>query len=114
MPKDFVVTFSVAGARILKGIDPKEWEGKPGALVNPTRPLGVPPHRWVLNDDRTIGTIDQDEYDRRNPDGPTAVPSVPVSSSAPPRVVFTVPAWAKWAVGAAAIAAVGAAVYFLA
>lgn len=59
--KTVVVTFTTAGARIVKGVDPAAF---PGALVNPQIPRGVPPHLWVKDGDK-IGVITQAEWERR-------------------------------------------------
>lgn len=122
MKKDIVVTFTKAGARIHKGVPIAEYTNRTDALVNPKRPLRVPPHLWVKRGN-AIGIISQSEWDALNPiDEPKPKPQVRLRAAtvAPNSVITPLPsaphtsshAW-KWFAVAAAAVAVGALYWWL-
>lgn len=68
MKKDFIVVFSEKGARIMKGINPKDWEGVPNVLVNPdlTKVKGIPMRLWKMSAEGIT----------KDPNAPVAAPTI--------------------------------------
>ena len=63
-----VVVFTQQGARIYHGNNNiKKFIKQENVLVNPVIPRRVPPHLWIMKDNK-ISTITQADYDRLNPE----------------------------------------------
>lgn len=59
-----VVLFHESGARILHGIDPKEYQHVKECLIDPVHPSGVPPHYWKKEGDKIIEMSKEEKTQR--------------------------------------------------
>lgn len=61
--KDFIVVFGKDNARIIKGINPSDWQNVPGVAVNPdlSELKGIPPNHWKLVDSKIVSKPEEEK-----------------------------------------------------
>lgn len=61
-----VVVVTEAGTRILKGVDPLDWEGNPEAVINPdlSGVAGFPPHLWRIHQGQLAVVLGEEQAAR--------------------------------------------------
>jgi len=85
---DQVVIFTAQGARILTGVDIRDYAGRTDVLINPKSfPRGVPPHCWTLVDGKIVAG---------DPKAPEAVQTAKdLGSTPPPRLPHPITVFIK-------------------